>query len=274
MQETRTVELDTGLVERLMAARPSYNTWDFRACVHDALEGWLRSEAADLREELARTGAELRMELGTMLRGLRGIATHIDESGDALPEEEFRRYLSVLRRNAELALAYSSALERRITVLLRPLRREEIDVSQLATQIIQDLWRVTPKRKAQVSITEGMRLRADLYLVRMALEVLLDNAWKFTGECDVAVITMSRDGSQFVIADNGIGFLQERAEYIFGEGSRLRSAQRFSGVGFGLALARRIVERHGGTIAADGTPGKGARFRFDFGSESILSDAS
>jgi signal transduction histidine kinase len=132
---------------------------------------------------------------------------------------------------------------------------------------MDNLQQEAPNRLVSVRIAPGLKANADPTLARRLMEALVRNAWKFTSESESAEIAVFRAGPDFVIEDNGIGFRQADKETIFLPGARLHPPVRFPGAGFGLAVARRIVERHGGTIHADGILGKGARFSFCFGIE-------
>jgi signal transduction histidine kinase len=120
-----------------------------------------------------------------------------------------------------------------------------------------------------VAIEPDLRASGDAELVRNLLRNLLGNAWKFTRGTEGARIEFAsaraktEEGMKgFLVRDNGAGFAQEYAGKLFKPFQRLHSQAEFEGHGIGLASVKRIVERHGGTIAADGVPGEGATFRF------------
>jgi len=148
----------------------------------------------------------------------------------------------------------------------QPLSRQPIDLSQLAAYIVDDLRRESPGREVVVEIEPGLLAYGDATLMRVALENLLGNAWKYTGKCPMARIGFERtehEGrSAFLVRDNGAGFDMRFADRLFGAFQRLHSASDFQGTGVGLASVRRIVRRHGGDIWAKGEVDRGACFYF------------
>jgi signal transduction histidine kinase len=109
-------------------------------------------------------------------------------------------------------------------------------------------------------------IHGDPTLLRVAMENLVGNAWKYSGQVPVARIALRREAvagqGAFVVADNGAGFDMRFADRLFGVFQRLHSAKDFQGTGVGLASVRRIIRRHGGDIWAESEVGKGARFYF------------
>lgn len=148
----------------------------------------------------------------------------------------------------------------------QPLARQPVNLSQLAGYVIDDLRRSAPQREARVEIEPGLQTTGDPTLLRLVLENLLGNAWKYSAKRAQAHIVFSRetiDGRPVhVVRDNGAGFDMRSAERLFGLFQRLHSASEFAGTGVGLASVRRIVQRHGGEIWADGEAGRGAAFFF------------
>lgn len=142
-----------------------------------------------------------------------------------------------------------------------------VNLSGMASVIITDMKKSDPERKAEVSIQEGLKARGDERLIRMVLENLIGNAWKYSSKRDVARIEFGSAGSLdgtgvYYVRDNGIGFRMEEARSIFEPFHRLRSADEFPGTGVGLSTVRRIIERHRGRIWAESEPGKGSVFFF------------
>lgn len=146
------------------------------------------------------------------------------------------------------------------------LRQERVDLSLLASMVLEELRRSAPERRVETFVQPGLFVTGDPTLLRMVLENLLGNAWKYSSRLDEAAIRfecMRRDGEPvFVVSDNGAGFDMRFADRLFGVFQRLHSASEFQGTGVGLASARRIVRRHGGDIWAESEVGKGARFYF------------
>ncbi len=146
------------------------------------------------------------------------------------------------------------------------LRHETVDLSLLAGQVMEELRRATPAREVEAHVQPGLRVQGDPTLLRMVLENLLGNAWKYSGKREQALIRFESEQRQgervFVVSDNGAGFDMRFADRLFGVFQRLHSASDFQGTGVGLASARRIVRRHGGDIWAESEVGQGARFYF------------
>jgi signal transduction histidine kinase len=155
----------------------------------------------------------------------------------------------------------------------QPLTRQPVDLSQLATFIVDDLRRASPDQRIEVQIEPDLRTRGDPTLLRLVLENLLSNAWKYSARNPQACIefgastepgaTPDSPGRRvFAVRDNGAGFDMRMADRLFGLFQRLHSAKDFPGTGVGLASVRRIVQRHGGEVWAESEPGRGAAFFF------------
>ena len=147
----------------------------------------------------------------------------------------------------------------------QPVARAAVDLSQLAGYIVEDLRKLHPERGVSIEIEPGMVVFGDPTLLRMALENLLGNAWKYTGNTARAQVSFRRHDSErntFTVRDNGAGFDMRYADRLFGVFQRLHSASEFPGTGIGLASVREIVRLHGGEIRAEGEPERGARFHF------------
>ena len=145
----------------------------------------------------------------------------------------------------------------------QPLARSAVDLTQLARDVVDDLRRLDPDREVAVEIEPGLAAVGDPTLLRMVLENLIGNAWKYTGHAPSARIEVLRHPSEpatFTVRDNGAGFDMRFADRLFGAFQRLHSASEFPGTGIGLASVKRIVLRHGGAIRAEAAPDRGASF--------------
>jgi len=146
------------------------------------------------------------------------------------------------------------------------IRREEVDITAMANEVARELKASSPDRKASLDIGPDIAASGDQRLVRILVTNLMNNAWKFTGARELAVITVGRElvngESRIFVRDNGVGFDMIDTHRLFGAFQRLHSQSDYPGAGIGLATARRIVNRHGGRIWAEGAVGEGATFYF------------
>jgi light-regulated signal transduction histidine kinase (bacteriophytochrome) len=151
----------------------------------------------------------------------------------------------------------------------QPLAQQTVNLSQLAGWVTDELTRHAPERQAEIDIEPGLSARGDPTLLRLVLENLLGNAWKYSARCAKAQISLRSvphgSGMAYVVRDNGAGFDMRSADRLFGLFQRLHSASEFPGTGVGLASVRRIVRRHGGEIWAEAEAGRGAAFYFTLG---------
>jgi light-regulated signal transduction histidine kinase (bacteriophytochrome) len=151
-----------------------------------------------------------------------------------------------------------------------------VNLSQLAGFVADDLRRQWPDRVIELEIEPGMQVQGDPTLLRVVIENLLGNAWKYTGKTASANISFGRhqtDAEAFSVCDNGAGFDMRFADRLFGVFQRLHSANDFPGTGVGLASVRRIVRRHGGEIWGEADVGRGARFHFSLPQSSLPQNA-
>ena len=147
----------------------------------------------------------------------------------------------------------------------QPLARQTVNLSQLAGYVADDLRRQWPDRVVTVEIEPGLQVQGDATLLRVVIENLLGNAWKYTSKSAEARIILERSpkgGDVFTVRDNGAGFDMRFSDRLFGVFQRLHSANDFPGTGIGLASVRRIVRRHGGEIWGEAEVNQGAQFHF------------
>lgn len=148
----------------------------------------------------------------------------------------------------------------------QPLARQDVDLSQLARFVVEDLRRGAPERQISIDIEPAIVVQGDPTLLRQLLDNLLGNAWKYTQRTAEPQMRLSRLQGEgewvYVVSDNGAGFDMRSVERLFGLFQRLHSANDFPGTGVGLASVKRIVARHGGRIWAVAEPGQGAAFHF------------
>jgi light-regulated signal transduction histidine kinase (bacteriophytochrome) len=146
------------------------------------------------------------------------------------------------------------------------MRTEVVDLSKIAGDIVAELERVTPERQVEFAIAQGLEARGDPRLLRVVLENLLRNSWKYTAKQPrprVEFTAAQENGERvFLVRDNGAGFDMQYADKLFGVFQRLHSDAEFEGTGVGLATVRRVINRHGGRIWAEGAVDRGATFYF------------
>jgi light-regulated signal transduction histidine kinase (bacteriophytochrome) len=143
------------------------------------------------------------------------------------------------------------------------------DLSDLARTVTEKLAKSTPERIVTVAIAEGLVVQGDARLLRIVLENLLGNAWKFTSTTPDARIEVGMTPHQgiptYFVRDNGAGFDMSHADKLFIPFQRLHLAAEFEGTGIGLATVQRVINRHGGKVWAEGIVGQGATFYFTLG---------
>ncbi|MCZ8174453.1 MAG: ATP-binding protein [Burkholderiaceae bacterium] len=238
--------------------------WQAAPAVPPAAEAGARSEAESF-------GFTLSHDLRAPLRVVEGFTRIVKEDYgpqlDRVGNDHLDRVLGAASRmnlmiDAMLALARLSQ---------QPLARQPVDLSQMAGFVIDELRRGAPERDVEVEIEPGLRAQGDPTLLRLVLDNLLGNAWKYTAKAAQPRIELRREatvdapGLGFVVRDNGAGFDMRSADRLFGLFQRLHSASDFPGHGVGLASVRRIVERHDGRVWADSEPGRGASFHVVLG---------
>ena len=221
----------------------------------------------------ATPGAIEDAELGTLVSHDLRAPIRVVEGFTRLVKEDYGAVLGKLGTDhLDRVLGAATRMNHMIDALLalsrlssQPLTRAPVDLSLLAGYVVEDLRRLSPEREVEVEIEPGRAASGDPTLLRMVLENLLGNAWKYTGNtaaARIAFVRHPREAATFTVSDNGAGFDMRFADRLFGAFQRLHSASEFPGTGIGLASVRRIVLRHGGSIRAEGEPDRGARFHF------------
>ncbi|MDP2239009.1 MAG: ATP-binding protein [Burkholderiales bacterium] len=221
---------------------------------------------AALNEELEAFSYSVSHDLRAPLRSMDGFSLLlIEDYGDKL-DEEGRDALERIRAASQRMGYLIDDLLRLSQVTRAELNVTRVDLSAIAREIADALDREQPGRSVEWAIEAGLSLSADPALMRIAMQNLLQNAWKFTGRTDRPVIrvgALERDAKTvYFVADNGVGFDMAYADRLFGAFQRLHHAGDFPGTGIGLAIVQRIIRRHDGEIRAEAKEGAGATFFF------------
>lgn len=233
----------------------------------------LEPRATKLREELARIKSDLdqysRMishDFRAPVRTLEQMAKIVaGDSVDKLQPRSLNLLNHVVKGAAKLALR-ADTVSRIESLSHHPLHRQKVDVTSLTRKTIDELRSAEPNRKVDIDVGDLPEVEADFDLLRLVLNSLLSNAFKFTSKVERARIEVKgwRDIGHvtYSIKDNGAGFEPKYATKLFGFFQRMHAEEDFEGLGMGLALAKRLIERHGGTISAEAERDRGAEFRF------------
>ena len=212
----------------------------------------------------------------TISHDLRAPIRVIEGFGRILKEDYAAALDRVGRDHLDRVMAAAARMNHMIDALLslsrlstQPLSSQPVNLSQLAAFVIDDLRRGAPERATSVEIEPGLVTEGDPTLLRMVLDNLLGNAWKYSAKVARPRIVFERvphanpgERTVYQVRDNGAGFDMRFADRLFGVFQRLHSSSDFPGHGVGLASVRRIVRRHGGEIWAEGEVGVGATFSF------------
>jgi PAS domain S-box-containing protein len=221
-------------------------------------------ELTQANEELESFAYSVSHDLRAPLRSIDGFSRLLQERyGDEL-DETGRAYLERVR-NATVRMGdLIDAILKVSRIGRSELKPRMVDVSRVAGEIAAELREQDPGREVEFHVEPGLQAWADPALARNLLQNLLGNAWKFTAGKAGARIRLHREDHALVVEDNGAGFDPNYANKLFRPFQRLHPQDEFQGHGIGLASVRRILERHGGTVRAEGRPGEGARFVFVF----------
>lgn len=238
------------------------------------LEERVRQRTAQLEEanrELEAFSYSVSHDLRSPIRAIQGFSTLLMKDYESVLDEEgldsLRRVIGASRRLNDLIDSMLS---------LSRIAREELHLStanlaDIAQDVLFDLRTRHPERKVDMAIQPNMTVKCDPKLLQIALTNLLDNAWKFTQykpDAHIECGETKEDGERvFYIRDNGAGFDMSQAGRLFAPFQRLHSESEFEGTGVGLAIVQRVIQRHGGRLWANSTPGNGTTFSFTLGSE-------
>ena len=222
------------------------------------------SQLEEINEELEAFSSSVSHDLRAPLRAIEGFARALvdDHAGnlDARARDWLDRVVTSARRMDQLIDDLLGLAQ----VTKTEMHRQTVDLTALARSIAADLCRSQPERAVQIVIASGLVAEGDMHLLRVALENLLGNAWKYTSKHARARIEVgaSRFAGEpvFFVRDDGAGFESKRVAQLFRAFQRLHNQDEFEGTGIGLATVKRIIHRHGGRVWAEGEPEKGATF--------------
>jgi hypothetical protein len=233
------------------------------------LEQRVRERTRDLQlanAELEAFSYTVSHDLRAPLRAVDGFSKVLCDRYAALLDAQGRNYLERVRVGAQRMGQLIDDLLDLARISRFALDRSPLDLAELGQQVIAELRRAQPERSVVFTAPVALPATGDARMVRILLENLLGNAWKFSAqrvEAHVELGTGTRGGgSAFFVRDDGAGFDPRHVERLFTPFQRLHTEGEFEGTGIGLATVKRIVARHGGEAWAEGTPGQGATFWF------------
>ncbi|MCG6970103.1 MAG: hypothetical protein LJE85_10085, partial [Gammaproteobacteria bacterium] len=242
----------------------------------DAAEMELHQHREHLEELVAERTSELESfcysvshDLRTPLRAINGYCQIVMEDYDRVLDDQGRNNLSRVR----LASVHMGELIDDLLNLSRTSRHkmeyETVNISDIAKDVIARLQYDHPERNVETDFKDGLVTQADPHLIKIALENLIGNAWKYTAKTPQAKLefglTHNSNEPVYYVRDNGAGFDMAYMDRLFGPFQRLHTRDEFEGSGIGLAIVARIIKRHGGRIWAQGKVNQGAAFYFTLG---------
>ena len=247
--------------------------------LNEELEQRVAERTAELQavnKELEAFSYSVSHDLRAPLRHINGFSQALLEDCEDKLDDSGKGYLNQVREAShEMAQLIDDVLQL-ARVTRTEMRREPVNLSELAASVVAELQERETRRKAAVDIETGLSARGDKRLLRIVLTNLMGNAWKFTSQRTEAQVTFGREQQNgettYFIRDNGAGFDMAYANKLFGAFQRLHTTGEFEGTGIGLATVQRIVHRHGGRVWAEGKVDQGATFFFTLPTSKEIGD--
>jgi PAS domain S-box-containing protein len=237
--------------------------------LNEELEGRVRWRTAQLEafnSELEAFSYSVSHDLRAPLRAIEGFSQILLEDYEGKLDEEGKLYLRRTKNASQRMGHLIDDLLNLSRMTRSEMRRESVDLSALVNAVVEELRGTWPEHDVEVVVEEGLGANGDESLLRVALQNLLGNAWKFTRDQPDPRIEFGmlehEDAPAYFVLDNGVGFDMAYADKLFGAFQRLHSTGEFEGTGIGLATVQRIIHRHDGRVWAEGETGKGATFFF------------
>jgi len=210
-------------------------------------------------------------DLRAPLRAIDGFATILEEDYAGRVDEEGRDALHRMRAAAQKMAQLIDDMLKLSRLSRAEMSREAVDLSALARSVAGELQASEPARRVSFEVASGLVATGDRALLKVVLDNLVGNAWKFTGKHSGARIEVGmtqKDGvPAYFVRDDGAGFDMAHVDILFSPFQRLHSMAEFTGTGIGLATIKRIIARHGGRVWAEGAVEKGATFYFTLAPE-------
>lgn len=220
-----------------------------------------------LTKEMETFSYSVAHDLRSPLAAISGFGKILEKEFGPFVSERGRHLLSRIRAAAGQMEEMTEGLLSLARVSPVEMRVQPVDLGQIAAGLLERLRERDPDRNVDIQIMRDLRVQGDAALLTQALGNLLSNAWKFTGKqhqgrIEVGSQTGSDGETVYFVKDNGAGFDMNYASRLFGVFSRLHSTSEFAGTGIGLAIVKKVIDRHAGRIWAESVPDQGATFYF------------
>ncbi|MEX2535706.1 MAG: PAS domain S-box protein [Trueperaceae bacterium] len=233
----------------------------------------LEDRVAERTEALSSVNKELEAftysashDLRAPLRGIDGFSQALLEDYGRDLDEAATHYVNRIRTGAQRMGEIIDALLMLSHISLAELHLSPVDLGQMAQEIVDELRELEPERNVEFNVHPGVIMHVDEKLMRIALQNVLSNAWKFTRQREPAIIEFGRlegsENSTFFVRDNGAGFDMKYVDKLFSPFQRIHHPSRFEGSGIGLGTVQRVISRHKGRVWGQGVPDAGATFYF------------
>jgi light-regulated signal transduction histidine kinase (bacteriophytochrome) len=233
------------------------------------VEGELRQRTAELEasnKELEAFSYSVSHDLRAPLRSMGGFSSVLVEDYSEKLDEQGKKYLTYIQESSNLMGQLIDDLLKLSRVTRSEMNREQVNLSEIAQKVVDDLEKAEPDHKVKVTIAPNLTAYGDRNLVFLLLQNLVGNAWKFSGknaEPRIEIGTAEHNGKlTYFVRDNGVGFDMQYADKLFKPFQRLHGTEEFAGTGIGLATVQRIIRRHDGEVWAESKVGEGATFYF------------
>lgn len=224
-----------------------------------AIEGALRGSNQELEAFSYSVSHDLRAPLGAIAGFSKALEGKVESMGD----DKAKHYLARIHAGVGKMEQLIDSMLQLSRVVRAPLEWGTVDLGAIANDTLEGLRMQAPARQVRATVDDNLLTQGDARLLRLVIENLVGNAWKFTARTDDARIHVGRDGDDsFFVRDNGVGFDMAYAGKLFTAFQRLHTEAEFPGTGVGLATVRRIIARHEGRVWVESEPGCGTTFRF------------